>query len=464
MNVGERKETMEKPNVILISADQMRVHEMGCYGGEAPPGKPNTPNIDRLASSGIRMDKAFSPNPVCTPARSCIMSGQYGKSCIGTVHNAAEPSSARNVFPEKTLAELLKGEGYDTALIGKWHIHAAPEKLGFDDCAYPKFNHLNRNQDYNINGERHIIDGCAYEFELERAREYIGKKRDRPFFLYHSISLPHMPFFDVADEFKYRYAKSETPLRQNVKPGINGAFDQMWFRIYMYDYLYYRYLGDRHTVMPDGFGIDELYAMYRGMIYAADFQVGKIMEYVENAGLAESTVIAFVSDHGDNMGSHGLYNKDCSYEEAIRVPFVVSHPGHIKPASDLDNVASLIDVAPTILDLCGIDIPGYIQGVSLAPLFGGNGKLGRDKIFIECSNGELVCRTNRYKLSVLAEYSKGGKSKVVDKFHRFADLGSDPYEMSEPDGSADYGCMKEELFAAVMEWDEQTKWMEEIRQ
>ena len=365
---------MPKPNVILITVDQMRVYEMGCYGGAgAPPDKPNTPNIDALAGAGVRFDKAFSSNPVCTPARSSIISGQYGRSCIGTVHNAAEPASKRSVFPEKTLAELLKDENYDTALVGKWHIHTAPEKLGFDSCVYPKFNHLNKNQDYNVEGERHIIDGYAYDFELGQSRNHIEKKRGRPFFLYHNISLPHMPFFDVDDAFKYRYKRGETPLRQNVRPGD----DQKWFRIYMYDYLYYRYLGDRYLTMPENFGIEDLYAMYRGMVYAADYQVGKLMEYVENAGLKENTIIVFVSDHGDNMGSHGLYNKDCSYEESIRVPFVVSHPGRVRPAAVSDTAASLIDVAPTVLDMCGISVPKYMQGVSLAPLFDG-GKIGRD--------------------------------------------------------------------------------------
>jgi len=443
---------MPSPNVLLITVDQMRVHEMGCYGGTAPADRPNTPNIDRLAARGAMFEYAFTSNPVCTPARSSIVSGQYGRSCIGTVFNAAEPSEERVHFPCQTLAEILKGEGYETALVGKWHMHVSPYRLGFESCVYPKFNHLNKNQDYNIHGEKRIVEGSAYGFELEEARRFIQKKRGRPFFLYHNISMPHMPYFDMDDEFKYRYAKGELPPRANVRPGQNPEFDRHWFKIYMYDYLYYRYLGDRHTVLPDGFCIGDLYAMYRGMVYAADWQVGQLMEYVEAAGLANDTVVVFVSDHGDNMGSHGLYNKDCSYEESIRVPFVVSCPGRISPRVVKDDLASLIDAAPTILDLCGVQVPDHMQGVSLAPLFGGkDGKktIGRDRVYVECSNGELVCRTKRHKLSV-----KEGK------IHRFADLESDPYELSD-DGAESLGHVVQELHESLMDWDARTKWMGE---
>ena len=454
---------MPFPNVILIVADQMRVHEMGCYGGATPPHKPNTPNIDALAETGIRFDKAFTPNPVCTPARSSIITGQYGRSCIGTVGNAADPTNDRIVFPNKTIAELLKDEGYETALTGKWHMHVSPERLGFDDCVYPKFNHLNKNQDYNINGEKRVVEGNAYEFELETTRKFIQKKHGRPFFLYHNISMPHMPYFDMDDEFKYRYKSGEMPLRPNVEPGKPGMFDDLrWFRIYMYDYLYYNHHGEQYTVLPENFNIEDLYAMYRGMVYAADYQVGKIVEFVEAAGLRDDTIIVFVSDHGDNMGSHGYYNKDCSYEESIRVPFIISAPGQTKKtAVACGDVASLIDVAPTILDMCKMKIPDHIQGISLAPLFAGNETAGRDRAFIECSNGELVCRTAKYKLSVLVEYcrDKGGWSRIADKNYRFSDLENDPYEIIDDIDDSINNKIKEELYDSIMTWDSQTKWV-----
>ena len=208
---------MKKPNVLLITSDQLRVHELECYcPSNAIEGKPNSPNIDQLASEGTRFEFAFTSSPFCTPARASLLSGQYARRCMGRVINAPEPVSEREIFPDRCLPELLKEAGYSNALIGKWHLHTLPDQLGFDLCTYPDLYHANFNQRYHIGDKFRRIPGAAYEFELSEAEKYISEQGDNPFFLDFNIVLPHMPFFDVDSYYKYMYSPDEVTLRANV--------------------------------------------------------------------------------------------------------------------------------------------------------------------------------------------------------------------------------------------------------
>ena len=453
---------MKKPNVILITADQLRVHEVGCYGGVSSFEKPITPNIDAFAENGIRFDLTFTTNPVCTPARSSIISGQYGRSCIGTVFNANEPSEDRIVFHVKTLPELLKDEGYATSIIGKWHMHVAPKTLGFDEYAFARVNQLHRDEIYDINGRKHLIEEPGSDFEFNRIQDFINRKHDRPFFLFYNYNCPHPPYFDIGDEFLYRYKNGEVPLRANVEAGKFHHFNEEdWFKVYLYDFLSYKNEDPRHNKLPDNFNINDLYAMYKGMINATDHQVGRVIEFIKSAGILEDTIVVFASDHGDNMGSHGLYNKDCSYEESVRVPLIISQHGRFKPSEALDDVVSLIDVAPTILDMCGVGIPKHMQGISLMPLVEQNGTLKRDRVFIECENGEIVCRTKKYKLSVLTEFymDKTGQGEIKEKTHKFFNMETDPYEIHSNGPDCPDEIM-EEIYKSILRWVDYTPWAE----
>ncbi|MFA7123022.1 MAG: sulfatase-like hydrolase/transferase [Candidatus Delongbacteria bacterium] len=448
-----------KPNIVLITCDQLRPFEIGCYGGEDK----NSSNIDQLSLASRVFMTAITPNPCCTPARSCILSGQYSRTCNGTLFNCGEPKPERQNFPDQILPEILKQNGYETSIIGKWHIKTCPGSVGFDEAVIPKVSHLNTNQQYKTKNKSFTVQGYAPNYELSLAREYIERRRDDPFFLYYNISLPHMPYFDVPKEYQHRYEPESVDLRKNSFLSVDNDFNQHWFRVYMYDYLYYTDPDNtQFNKLPDDFGLKDLYAMYKGMIIAADDQVGRIIKMIKEAGKSENTVVVFVSDHGDNMGSHGQFNKDITFEEAIRIPFMICWNGSIEPGIDKQNIVSLIDIAPTLLDLAGIEIPAYMQGLSVKPLLTriSSGKFTRDKVFIECTNGEVAVRTKEHMYSVLTNNNTEERRAVKDDEYRFFDLIKDPYQMNDLAKAGIDENIRNELKQCILDWNQNTKWFE----
>ena len=451
---------MNKPNIIFITCDQLRPFELGCYGGD----KTNAPNIDKLAGESYIFNTACSPNPVCTPARSCMITGQYSRSCNGTLFNAAEPVEDRIICPDKTLPELLRDNNYSTTLIGKWHIHSRPETLGFDEAIYRKFNHLNENQHFFKDGERYIVEGNAAEYELGLAKDFLNRKHQKPFFLFYNISLPHMPYFDVEEKYLCKYDPNEIRLRPNAILSDNEEFNNTWFRIYLYDYLFYSNTSDdRYNKVPKDFNLKKLYALYKGVISAADYQVGRLVEMIDQANMREDTIIVFTADHGDNMGSHGLFNKDVSYDESVRIPMMYNYK-KIKPTIDNNCVTSLIDIAPTLLDLIDIPVPDNMQGKSVKNTLINNDTIKSEMAFSEMTNGEISVRTVSHMFSIMTEWDKEDESirKIVDEEYRFFDTRDDPYQMNNLAKSNQQRDTAQKLKAAVLDFHNNTPWFKKI--
>ena len=445
-----------KPNVLLIVSDEMRPFELGCYGGKDG----NSPSIDRLAARSTVFETACTPNPVCTPARSCLLSGQYTRSCVGTLFNVDEPVRERVAFPAPTIAECFRSAGYHTVLTGKWHVKVNPHTLGFDEAVYPKAHHLNRNQLYYKDGKSFTVPGYVPYFELGQTREFLLRKQEQPFFLYHNISLPHAPAFDVPLRFHERYRGEEVTVRPNVRDGADPEEARRKFLTYMYDYLYYMEDNEKYSALPEDFDNADLLALYKGMIAAADEQVGALMDMLWESGHDKDTIVVFLSDHGDTLGSHGRYFKENTDEETIRVPMMVSWPEHIAPSFNTRDVVSLIDVAPTLLGLAGVPIPPEMQGENLSDVLLKGTPLERDRVFIECTNGEIAVRTPTHMYSVLTAHEREREDlqTIVDDQQRFYDLTVDPYEQ---DNMAKTGRQPEtaaELRESVLEFQRTTPW------
>ena len=313
-----------KPNVIVCICDQLRAFEVGCYGNAVI----RTPNMDRLAAGGVRFQHAVSTNPVCMPARSSLISGQYSRTCMGALGNATEadehgkpivaswPLQSRVHLPDSTVAEQFKEAGYDTALIGKWHIHSAPELVGFDYTLHPRVNHRHTGQEFVENGgSPRVVDGFSVEYEIENVLSYLDAKRDNPFFLYYSISPPHMPLADAPSEYLTMYEPDEVPLRPNVFLNGRMAHDEEWFRVYLWDFLYYARKLPHTLDLPEGFDLRRLMALYYGLTTWVDDMVGRLMAGLRANGLLDNTIVVFSSDHGDNLGSHHRFNKGLLIEE-----------------------------------------------------------------------------------------------------------------------------------------------------
>ncbi len=453
-----------RPNVVVCMTDMLRAQTIGCYGDLVV----RTPHIDRLAAEGMRFDIAVTNNPLCTPARSCLLSGQYSRTCSGRTNNtdALWPPAGRPVFLAPTLAERFREAGYDTALIGKWHIDADPALSGFDHTLLPNIIHRHYGQKYREDGgPAFTVPEFAPEFEIRRIDAFLRQRRDRPFFLFHSISQPHMPLGpgNCPESYLRLYDRRTVPLRPNVFRDGQMAHDREWFVVYTNpDYWYRKWClrePPRPTdTVPDDYDLRDLTAQYYSLVTCADDQVGALMKSLEGAGLADDTIVVFLSDHGDNLGSHGCFNKQLLIEESIRIPFMVRWPGRIRPGVDGAHVAQLIDVMPTVLEMCGLPPASGVQGRSLAPVLDGRaGCAGSDRAFIECSSGLIGVRTPDHLYGMRVDRETRA---ITDERYQFFDLRSDPYELRNLAGMPEQADVAEELRASLAAWHASTPWMD----
>lgn len=457
-----------RPNVILCICDQLRAFEVGCYGNEVV----RTPHLDRLSAEGVRFETAVSNNPVCMPARSCLLSGQYSRTCMGALGNFAErredgsstmpeyPAVGRPHLPAPTLPEMFKTLGYDTALIGKWHIHSAPGPLGFDYSLYPRVHHRHSGQSYVENdGEEFQVEGFSVRFESDQVGGYLRDRehREHPFFLYYSISPPHMPLMDAPETYLDMYDPADIPLRPNVYRDGRLPCDEHWFKVYLWDFLFYEKDLPFTRNLPPGFDLRHLIALYYGMTTWVDDMVGRLMHFLKAYHLAENTIVVFLSDHGDNLGSHHLFNKGRLIEESIRIPLVFHASGRLKPRVDSATTAQLIDVMPTLLSLCGGSVPAHVQGSDLASVISGeNGPMEDEGVFVETSLGQVGLRTPTHTYGIRIDPKSG---KVLDDLECFFDLRTDPYQLSDlRDASRDTG-LAAGLRDRVLAWHHATPWM-----
>ncbi|CTQ51464.1 sulfatase-like hydrolase/transferase [Jannaschia donghaensis] len=362
-----------KPNIILITSDQLRPFELGCYGGTVV-----TPNIDRLAARGAVWETAITNFPVCMAARSVLISGQHNRTATGGRTNVAYPGRPgdfnmpeypyprRPHLPDATLAEGLRAAGYRTAVIGKWHIHSWPHEIGFDHYTIPRVHHAHSAQIYSRDGGPEFAPGgWSVDFEASEAENHIAAHAGGdPFFLYYNISPPHCPVADLPDEFLTMYDPANVVLRENTDAARINDRDY-WYKVYRWDFRHYSFRLPHTMDLPPGYDIRHLAAEYFGAVTWMDRAVGRILDAVTKAGIEEDTLIVFASDHGENLGSHGLVQKGSPNDESLRIPLVMAGPG-VVPGHRIDrSVASLVDLAPTLLDAAGQGTPAHMQGASL---------------------------------------------------------------------------------------------------
>ncbi|MBI2298228.1 MAG: sulfatase-like hydrolase/transferase [Armatimonadetes bacterium] len=449
-----------RPNVVLCLCDQHRAFETGCYGNTVI----RTPHLDRLAAEGVRFETAVTNAPVCMAARSVVLSGQYNRTCTGGVTNVAfqgrpgehsmpeYPERGRPHLPDPTLPELLRAQGYRTAAIGKWHIHSWPDEVGFDDFVVPRVHHCHSGQSFTRNGGPEFVPpGWSVDFEVDEVEQLLAARSgdSEPFFLYYNLSPPHCPVADMPDEYLTMYAPDEIPLRPNVDLSQPLPNQDYWFKVYRYDFRHYMLHLPYADQLPDGYDLRWLIAEYYGMTTWMDAAVGRMLDALDRHGLAENTVVLFTSDHGDNLGSLGRVQKMSANEESIRVPMLLRYPAGLAPAVAREGVPSLVDVAPTLLELAGVDVPPHMAGQSLLPAARG-GRLERDHAFIEIGKS-LAVRTPE-RLCCLGRDASGDLAPQPSELF---DLAADPYELRNLAAEDDGGELVERLHA----WDRATPWM-----
>lgn len=459
--------------------DQLRAFEVGCYGNEVI----RTPNIDRLADGGVRFETAVTNNSVCTPARSCLLSGQYSRTSTGMVHNTSEnPGNAKRVrLLDATLAECFKAEGYTTSLIGKWHIDPQPQLVGFDEAVYPRIEHLNYDQTYYEPGKKPVV---VHEFgpwwEFRRVEGFLKRNKSNPFFLFYNISPPHGPIGpkQMADKYLAMYKRDQMRLRPNTVSAHMTAMDQIgnkitdpesrranaqwWFNVYTSADFWWRYYKGRPAVeedkVPDGFDLRDLTALYYSATSCVDDMVGGLMRCLSENGLTDNTIVVFLSDHGDNLGSHGWFNKDILLEESIRIPMIVHWPAVLAPYVNNKQIAQIIDIAPSLLDLCGLDIPVRTQGRSLAAVLRQETDVLDDNVaFIETDSWQLGIRTPSHLYGIQLDPKT---RRVLDDRLYFFNMETDNYQENNMAKTNKESSTAELLRTRLIEWHETTEWLD----
>ena len=472
--MGNVRDAMN-PNLLLIVCDEMRWCELGCYGHDVV----RSPRLDRLAADGVRVQHMVSNAPVCLPARSVILSGQHARTCIGREGNTAlqfrrdhdgsrgwcfdvyapprpPAGQRRRVLPGPTLPELLRDGGYRTRCIGKWHVDAWPDEVGYDDWLICRTHHANSGQLYTHNGGPEFSPpGFGPDFEADRAAAAIagdGSAADgRPWFCHLNLGPPHMPLADMPDRYLDLYEPAGIPLRANVPQPFDNEKHLETYKTYRWDYRHYLAHMPHAERLPDGFDIHALTALYWGAVTWIDDVVGRVLDALDASGQADETLVLFTSDHGDMLGSHGRFGKSSLYEESVRVPLIARGPGLPRGGVPSDGVASLVDLTPTLLEAAGLDRPEAMQGESLWPMLRGEAA-GPEAAFIESVDDGIGIRTPRH----LYGLRRDGEG-LADRPHHFDDLAENPFQDEAVPQPHSPG-QAERLDRLLRGWDDQTPW------
>lgn len=482
----------EKTNILLITSDQQHYDTLGVTNPRI-----NTPSLNRLAYEGTRFDRAYCPNPVCTPTRATLITGvypsQHGAWTIGVKLPEDVP----------TVGDILQQHGYATGLIGKAHFQPLASQPGSEslECQptlrdldfwrgfngpWYGFEHVEvaRNhadeshagqhyaiwmeeqglknwRDYfwkwpeNAPKRRHSWD-LPEEFHYsrwtaERSISYMEKckSEDKPFFLWASFQDPHPPYL-VPEPWASMYDPADM-VPGKLVPGEHDANPPHFRKTQEQkpDFSMYR-----ETFGPHGFhshlisdqALRKNMAVYYGMISLMDQQIGRIMESLDRLGLAKNTLVVFSTDHGHFVGQHGLRAKGAfHYEDMIRVPMIVWHPGQVPQNAVSNDLQCTVDFAPTCLTAAGIEVPGFMTGLNQLDAWYGNAEPPRKHVIVENRHEptKVHLRTfvdKRYKITVYRGHEYG----------ELFDLQEDPGEIRNRWDDPAYAGVKCDLLRKFM--------------
>jgi arylsulfatase A-like enzyme len=392
----DKEKELKKPNILFIMTDDHAMAAISAYQGFLANVAP-TPNIDRIAKEGIRFNHMFCTNSISGPSRACILTGKYSH-INGFYKNegGGDFDGSQQTFPK-----LLQKAGYQTAVIGKWHLGSSPTGFDYYKVLINKegqgsyFDPVFEESGGNIVEEKGKYSTTVIK---ENALNWLKNKRDKdkPFMLMYQFKAPHRPWdpgpgyenylediqiphpatFD--DKYERREAAKQAWMRIDghmnrkdlkIPPpegllgddlekwnayGNNGEFwtpDSTMCEADRKDWKYQRYIKD-----------------YLRCVKAADDAIGEILDYLDQSGLASNTIVVYTSDQGFYLGEHGWFDKRFMYEESFHMPCLIRYPGYIKPGTVNNDLLLNIDYAPTLLDIAGVSIPDDVQGRSFLPV------------------------------------------------------------------------------------------------
>lgn len=405
-----------RPNIIVIVVDDMRWDEMGVAGHPYL----ETPSIDRLAHEGVRFTSAFHAVPLCSPNRASILTGQY-PSRHGIIDNVARNRASHLL---ETFPRALHRAGYATGFIGKWHMGNDPTpRPGFDYWVAIPGQGRTTDPELYEDGRIHTVRGYITDVLTDRALSFIRAPRNAPFFLYIGHKAIHPDVRQLDDGSIDR----STPSTYNPAPRHRGRYEHEVFPRHATlgsipgdlegKPALRRALERKNSPeMREMFGAildpgtsEETIRRRSEMLLAVDEGLGRIVDELAREGVLDHTLIVFTSDNGFFYGEHGLsLERRLPYEPSVLMPLVVRYPPLAAPGEEIDDLASSVDIAPTVLDVAGAPISDQIQGRSLVPLMEGTAHDWRTSVLIEFYTYEnpmpwlldmdyRALRTHRYK-------------------------------------------------------------------
>ncbi len=487
----------KRPNIIFLFSDDHALQAITAYGNSRYADHFSTPNIDRLAAEGALFENSFCANSICGPSRASVLTGKH------SVHNGFVDNSSRFDGSQPTVQKYLRESGYETSIIGKWHLVTQP--TGFDHWEILPGQGSYWNPEFiQMDGSRKRFEGYVTDIITDKTIDWMENRddKDKPFILMSQHKAPHrnwMPaerhlmMFDgidlpepetLFDDYSERSEALKTqemtisdhffwgwdmffheapPAAASMMNGLpNHEYRRMTERQKRaFDYAY----GPRNQEFLDDLEAGKLseeditrwkyqryIKNYLRTIRAIDENVGRILDYLDETGLAENTIVIYSSDQGFYLGEKGWYDKRWIFEESFVMPFIIRWPGVVKPGIRPKALIQNIDYAPTFMEVAGLEVPDDMQGSSLVPILKNEGVAPEDwrsEVYYFYT-GERIhgvpahdgVRTDRYKIFYLPR---------TDEWQMF-DLVEDPKEMrsvhADPAYSEVFAEMKN-LYAAT---------------
>ena len=458
------------PNILFVMSDDHAVPALSAYEG----GLISTPNLDRLAAEGARFDAAFVTNSICTPSRAVVLTGKHSHTNgVLTLPDAFDGT-------QQTLPKLLQAAGYYTGMIGKWHLKSEP--TGFDEYAVLPGQGLYYNPILRHTGEwpkGQVHEGYVTDVITDQVLRFLEfRPRDRPFFLMYHHKAPHdvfVPKREHAGLFPEPIPEPPT-LHEDVgqRIALRETVEMIGHRHTSYGVPEWRWFLTRVRYRPDEIarwerelaGISgpalrsaqyQIYMRrYLQCVHSIDENMGRVLEFLDDNGLARGTLVVYTSDQGFFLGEHGLYDKRFMYEPSLRIPLLVRWPTTVPAGTVPTELVQNLDFAPTMLDAAGVRIPSDMQGASFLPLAKGDRPSAwREAIYYRYwmnrahfnVPAHLGIRTPRDKLIFFYDSATGpdGRSPVNgarpglrDPFWEYYDLEADPLEIQNLHGDRRY--------------------------
>jgi arylsulfatase A-like enzyme len=482
----------EKPNILFIMSDDHTTQAIGAYGSRLASLNP-TPTIDTIAKEGILMENAFCTNAICTPSRASIMTGQYsGVNGVTTLSGSIE-------HERQYLGLEMKKAGYDTAVIGKWHLKARPSAFDYYKVLPGQGKYFDPTFYEGSGGDREgtevQMSGHSSDCIADSALEWFKTKRDKdkPFFLKFHFKAPH-DFFESAPRYDSYLADVTIPepaslwdKKNHGSIATRGVNDELLDQIgsSVGGRNKFREMGkDLAKRFPDEFdpsGITDpteykkacyqfYLKKYLRCVKGVDDNLKRVIDYLKAEGLYNNTIIIYTGDQGFFLGEHDYQDKRWAYEEALRMPFIVRYPKSIKAGSRSDAIIENVDYAPTMLAFAGLGTPEYMQGKSFKSILESGvepttwKKAAYYHYWLHLAHhwnpAHIAIRTKQHKLILFygaAEHKKGAVVTTPPAWELY-DLKNDPKEMNNiydnPESASVIVDLKEQFKALRTEYKE----------